>query len=167
MVTMDIESVLSKYRRLIYKLANKAYYRMNCPPHLNADDLYQDGVIKCLEEFHKYDESRGNMTSFIHVILTNYYTNMVNRSKNKRSSATFRVSDNPYWDIVIPWVEEKVVDLMDILTPVERAYLVLRYERGDDDIRKEYAAFIREHGLTHERFHRMQKRVIEKIKAVM
>lgn len=61
---MDFETVLTEYRRLMWKIIND-FVRTHDIPFDHTDDIFQEACIRLHEKLATYDQSKSSMRTFV------------------------------------------------------------------------------------------------------
>lgn len=130
-----IEFNYEPYIRLIAKLANQHWRRL--PPeyqqYIDVDDFIQEGIVHVIRKAHLYDHTQSKESTFLQVILTNFYNGMVKRYQHP---SHYQPCD-PLPDTIpcvdatrferVAYAEVRVNRLLELASPGLRKFLARRF----------------------------------------
>lgn len=118
-MTPQVEEMIEKNKRLVYSIANSIYSKNKL---FSKEDLIQVGFLALCKNGHKYDESRGKVSTFITHCVRNDMLKFI-KSQKLQGELLYSDSDHLAYDHnIMP----NIYDTVCAKSPIEKQIVDLK-----------------------------------------
>lgn len=118
-MTPQVEEMIEKNKRLVYSIANSIYSKNKL---FSKEDLIQVGFLALCKNGHKYDESRGKVSTFITHCVRNDMLKFI-KSQKLQGELLYSDSDHLAYDHnIMP----NIYDTVCAKSPIEKRIVDLK-----------------------------------------